>query len=75
MDYEKFKKDLETKDDWDRIHAAQKVPFHWAGEDVINFPKLDGKGSVNDAAIDGRIYPLFAVFNCSFTIIDVNAMT
>ena len=49
MDYKKFKKDLEDQADWDRIHAAQKVPFHWAGEDVINFSKLDGKHSVNDA--------------------------
>ena len=54
MDYNKFKKDLEDSNDWDRIHAAQKVPFHWAGEDVINFPKLDGKHSVNDAWLDLR---------------------
>ena len=37
MDYEKFKKDNEEYDDWNTdIHASQKVPFHWAGVDVIN---------------------------------------
>ena len=36
MDYEKFKKDIEEYDDWNRIHKSQKVPFHWAGVDVIN---------------------------------------
>ena len=43
----KFSKKLEADyQDWERIHAAQKVPFHWAGTDVI---QLDGKHSVNDA--------------------------
>jgi len=45
MDYEKFKKDLEEYDDWERIHAAQKVPFHWAGVKVKSdnkyFPSLN----------------------------------
>ena len=50
MDYKKFKKDLEDQADWDRIHSAQKVPFHWAGEDVINSPKP----SVNDAWLNLR---------------------
>ena len=54
MDYEKFKKDLEDYDDWERIHAAQKVPFHWAGKDVINFRKVDGKHSVNNEWLNLR---------------------
>ena len=54
MDYEKFKKDLEDYEDWERIHAAQKVPFHWAGKDVINFPKLENKHAKNDAWLNLR---------------------
>ncbi len=46
MDYEKFKKDLEVYGDWERIHAAQKVPFHWAGKDVVS---CDRSHFVNDA--------------------------
>ena len=53
MDYEKFKKDLEDYDDWERA-MANKLPFHWSNKDVINFSKLDGKHSVNDAWLDLR---------------------
>ena len=45
MDYDKFKKDLEEYEDWERIHAKQKVPFHWAGvkvkKDDKYFPSLN----------------------------------
>ena len=54
MDYEKFKKDLEEYEDWERIHAAQKVPFHWAGKDVISFSNLEGKHAKNDAWLNLR---------------------
>ena len=53
MNYDKFKKNLEDSADWDRIHKAQKVPFHWAGVNVRNeskyFPSQD---SVNDEWMD-----------------------
>ena len=45
----KFSKKIEADyQDWERIHAAQKVPFHWAGVDVINDAWLE-VGEPNDA--------------------------
>ena len=67
MDYDKFKKELEQYDDWDRISmnprstyfpsmnddktfAAEPVPFHLGGEDIISFSEYGTSDRVNSPA-------------------------
>ena len=49
MDYDKFKKDLEFYEDWERVNAAEYVPFN-LNNDVIDFSAYGKSDKVNSPA-------------------------